>query len=262
MHIDVDPEPFHRLRYVTSGRRKTPIATHLPFHRGWVAAGALRGLAAAVLTADLQGRERGLPRPGRLLGVAVAEELARLAQHRQLPPLDQSAVVVAGDLYDHPDLRKRGGTGAVDAVWRALRQRFRHVVGVAGNHDLFDDRSEHAVLDGDVQELDGLRIGGVSGIIGRPDRPNRSTEAQFGERLQRVLDHHPDLVVTHLGPDDPARGLRGSSAVRELLTCASPSAPLVFGHCHWPMPATTLDGRSLVNVDGRVVVVTERSPEA
>lgn len=69
----------------------------------------------------------------------------------------------------------------------AFGQQFRWVVGVAGNHDTFGapreqaqffrQRPELQLLDGDVVDVDGLRVGGVGGIMGRPDKQGRAPHA-------------------------------------------------------------------------------------
>jgi len=82
---------------------------------------------------------------------------------------------------------------------------------VAGNHDLFPSRRVQSrnirLLDGEITELDTLRIGGVGGIIGDPGRPNRHTEEDFAARLEDGLT----------GPDPVQAGPFGPSAAPRLL---------------------------------------------
>jgi hypothetical protein len=40
--------------------------------------------------------------------------------------------------------------------------------------------------------MDGLRLGGVGGIIGDPCKPRRKTEKRFLELLEGVLRQQPD----------------------------------------------------------------------
>ena len=254
----IEPQPFHEQEYWSSGPRGVPRQLSLPFLRARVARGALKGCGGLLIISDTQGREHGPPEPGRLLGVAVAEELELMAELGMIPALDQLGVVLAGDLYDYPDLRKLGGSGEVGPVWDAFEQRCRWVVGVLGNHDLVEHASAHQILDGDEVTRDGLTIGGVSGIVGRPDKPNRKTDADYMGLLKRVLRRSPELVVLHMGPDHPEKGFVGSESVRQTLAEARRFEGLVaFGHCHWP-EALLSDGHAqLLNVDGRVVLVTE-----
>jgi hypothetical protein len=85
-------------------------------------------------------------------------------------------VLLAGDFYSVPDANKRGGYGDVTPVWQAFGERFAWTAGVAGNHDDVDGavllHGVH-ILDGDVVELEELRIGGVGLICGNPDKCGR-----------------------------------------------------------------------------------------
>lgn len=105
----------------------------------------------------------------------LADGLEVLSELGEVPPLDRVGVILAGDLFARPGLDRRGGSGDVRAVWLALARRCRWVAGVAGNHDLFGPKPSVPdfqvfcqspgvhFLDGDVAELEGLRIGGLSG---------------------------------------------------------------------------------------------------
>lgn len=97
------------------------------------------GIEAVVATSDLQGREGPgtEPKNSRLLGQAVAEEIELLSSLRELPPLANTGVILAGDLYAREGLDRRGGSGDAREVWRGFAERCRWVSGVAGNHDLF-----------------------------------------------------------------------------------------------------------------------------
>ncbi|KFE67217.1 hypothetical protein DB31_8570 [Hyalangium minutum] len=118
----------------------------------------------------------------------------------------------------------RGASGDVRSVWNAFASQFRWVAGVAGNHDTFGTSRERErflqqpglyLMDGEVHEVDGLRLGGVSGIIGRTDKPGRRAEADQLKRIQGVLRQEPEVLVLHEGPDFPPGDLRDNSAIRE-----------------------------------------------
>jgi 3',5'-cyclic-AMP phosphodiesterase len=238
--------------------------------------GSLDGL---VLTADLQGREllpptnrqrragAWRPREGRrLLGEVAAEHLRRLCERGDLPAANRLGVVLAGDFWAEPGCTRRGGLGKVGLVWSAFGGASRWVAGVLGNHDQYEhQRSAHdqgreppagrvALLDGDVVEMDGLRLGGVGGIIGDPCKPRRKSEKRYVELLEGVLRQQPDLVILHEPPEAPEGGCLGKLVVRDCLLRNQPTL-LVCGHCHWPMPLQTLpNGTQVCNIDSRLIV--------
>jgi Icc-related predicted phosphoesterase len=242
----------HQIAFLTSGQSNRPQTNHLPFYRATV-----EGLppedGAVVLISDLQGREQASG--NRLLGEVVAEELALFQSVGELGRI--RLIVIAGDLYDYPDLRKRGGTGPVDSVWHACA-KLAPVVGVMGNHDELnvpDALPDNTlILDGSVVEIAGLRVGGVSGITGDPKRNQRKSDQTYARALQRAVAGCPHLLILHQGPDDPASGQRGDAATRATLE-KSYRGLTVFGHCHWDNPfLITLGNGQAINVDGRVVI--------
>lgn len=229
------------------------------------------GVSALIATADLQGRELIKPRaiePPRLLGevlpMLLTAEILPAIEHLT-GPIDPrlTGVLLAGDFYTVPALDKRGGTGDVSAVWKAFGDRFGWVVGVAGNHDLFEGdkpeprrlaRHQH-YLDGRAVMIAGLRFAGLGGIIGSPHRNHRRTEDDYLATLERLLYLKPGIVITHDGPEGLEPGQRGSSRVRELLDILPPPL-LVRGHAHWDHPFETLaGGTQVLNVDARVAIL-------
>jgi len=233
-------------------------------------------LEGLILTADLQGREWVMPeetgtdpyevlgREGpRLLGEVVAQELARLSTEGILPDAARTGVILAGDFWAEPGSSRRGGLGDVGPVWDAFRRRFRWVAGVLGNHDKIDDHQrgiedsdfggEIHLLDGQVITLDGLTIGGISGIIGKPSKLLRRSEDEYLALLEKVLESRPELVVLHEAPALP--GCKGRPSVRTVLNRCVRTV-LVCGHCYWGMPIQSLAGGTQVcNVDSRVLVL-------
>lgn len=271
---NIEMQPLDRIRHLDAGRGGPAVERDLPVLRGtvnWLP----DGLDALVVASDLQGREPrqlGADGPLRLLGCQVAETLERWCREGRLPPAARVGVVLCGDLYAHPELAKRGTHGDVRDVWRSFAARFRWVVGVAGNHDVFGEhahRSERRplegvarahFLDGAVVDLDGLRIGGVSGVIGKPTRLFRMTEPDYLAAVERVLEAGVDILALHDGPDFPPLGLLGIPKVREVLE-RRPPVLVARGHCYWKEPLVTLEGGSQVlNADSRVVVLTAGIP--
>lgn len=255
--------PFQVLSYMRAAVGGSREWATLPFQTAHAEATTC-DLDAIVCTSDLQGRENP---DGRLLGEAVAAELISLCAEGALPPVERTGVLLAGDLFARPGLDRRGGFGNVESVWEAFGEKFHWVVGVAGNHDNFggrDDRvswpylsegSDVDLLDGRCIDRSGLRIGGLSGIIGPSRKPWRREEANYLEVLKSVADAAPDLLVLHDGPCGDSTDQRGSAAVRRVLD-ECPKTFVVRGHVHWSDPLVELrNGTQVLNVDGRVVVL-------
>jgi Icc-related predicted phosphoesterase len=218
-----------------------------------------QGLDQVLITSDLQGRELMGPR---LLGEALPEWLD---QQGLISDPDRCLALLAGDLYASPDARDRGATGDVREVWAAFARHYRAVAAVLGNHDLvgsegpanFAARIGLTLLDGQVTSLLDLRVGGVSGVVGKLGRPNRRSEPEFLRLVEDVLVEDPDILLLHMGPEGPEPDLRhrGSAALRQSLEQLD-SRPLVaFGHCHWPDPLVESQAGQLLNVDGRAIIL-------
>jgi Icc protein len=247
----LDPAPIAELRYLNARSGGGTEVSRLEVLRAHV--GPLADeLDAIVCTSDLQGMANG-----ELLGVAVAELLLELAERGELPRAARTGIVLAGDLYSVPAANKRGGYGDVATVWQAFASGFPWVVGVAGNHDdvsTVRELGDHVhLLDGETVVVDGLRFGGVGGIIGNPRKPGRRDEGEQLSRISQVLDEACDVLVLHEGPhgdeDQP-----GNAEIRELIDAAElPFA--ICGHAHWADTLATRAAGQTLNVDARVVVL-------
>ena len=252
----IDLNPFFTLPHRTSGSAGVPLHNRLPFYRAY-ATGLPSHVKSLVLTSDLQGREAGSQ--NRLLGVPVAEALSALSREGVIPAPD--AVFLCGDLFDYPDCRKRGGTGPVDEVFQAFSEVTPEVVGVLGNHDQMDHPEalpdNTTLLDGGVvRVLGNLNVGGVSGIVGNPNRNQRRTEDDFLAALESVTDQAPDILLLHQGPTDPERATRRGDPGVALSLETGFQGLTVFGHTRWDWPwLISLGEGQALNVDGRVVVV-------
>ena len=260
--LEIDSEPFHELEYLDAAPRGGTQLRRLPLLRGR-AEGLPAELDALLVTSDLQGRARAGDGSLHLLGEALAAEDAALAELEQVPAPAFTGVLLAGDLFAAPGADRMGATGDVRPVWRAFAGAFRWVTGVAGNHDLFGDRQEHSrftreagvhLLDDASAVLDGLRVAGVGGICGNPNKPNRRAPEQFLAAVRRGLSRKPHLLVLHEGPDGDDPRLRGNPEVRAAL--AGSRTIVICGHVHWDRPLVTLpSGAQLLNVDARVVLL-------
>jgi len=204
-----------------------------------------------IVTADLQGRERQAPH--RLLGEVVAEEL------RGKIDSSRSGVLLAGDFYANERADKLGSSGEVDSVWRAFAEYYRWTIGVLGNHDRLKGSVERAILlDGQTLEKDGLRIGGISGIIGKAGRLLRRDLESYLELLEVILAGNPDIVVLHESPANDRPERRGNPHIAALLARSNPVL-VVCGHCYWPSPLIELkNGTQILNVDSRVCLLRAR----
>ncbi|MGE6757353.1 metallophosphoesterase family protein [Corallococcus interemptor] len=261
--LSVEEKPLHEWWYLNAAPRGGSRPERLPLLCGWV--DALPGdLDAVIALSDLQGMAPHALQDGAvaLLGEVLADELAMMGEAGDLPPASRTGIILAGDLFSNATADERGASGDVRSVWTAFTRNFRWVVGVAGNHDTFGQGLElerffrqpgRELLDGGVVAPDGLSVGGVSYIIGRPDKLNRREQSAQLERLETVLLQEPEVLVLHEGPDAP--GLRGNPVIREAV---EPWHRLlvICGHCHWDVPFVTLpSGTQVLNVDARAVIL-------
>lgn len=263
--VELRKDPMEELICLSASVRGPPETLRLPILRGSVE-GLRSEIAAVVVASDLQAvapvrAAEGASGPA---GGALVELLVDLEAAGTIPSLDTIGVVLAGDLYSDPSANKRGATGDVRDVWRAFAQHFRWVAGVGGNHDAFGktprDRERFGrepgihLLDGNVAELDGIRIGGVSGIIGPPGKPTRRDTGTMMALLHEVIALAPDVLVLHEGPDC-GRGYPGNIDLARVLSDCHDTL-VVCGHVHWPDALQTVQGGpQVVNVTERILLL-------
>lgn len=258
--VELAPQAYWEMPFLNAaaGRSCEPVRERLPFIQG-----KIRGLPARsptlVAMGDLQGRTGMGSDATTLLGCGVAAELPAIQAAAGLPAPLGCVGLLAGDFYCVPNAAKRGGTGDVTEVWRDLRGRFGSMVGVLGNHDLFGEALSPQpppadCLDGKVVEIGGLRIGGVSGIVGSPGRTNRRGPDEFVEVLLGVLAESPHIVVLHAAPqaDD---GAPGEATLAALIKDTGFDGLIVCGHVHWRSRVQRCGQATLLNVDGAVVTL-------
>ena len=258
--------PFHSIPFLNAAPRKKggTVRQQLPFVAGRLL-GLPQSVEALIVTSDLQGVAPLQKTTGKtgLLGLRLVEELQNLAAQGKIPDLSRIGAILAGDLYSAPGGDVRGASGDVREVWEAFSQHFKWVVGVAGNHDHFGTADERdallnrqnlSLLDGSVVERDGIRLGGVSYIIGNPHRNGRRLQTEFLFSLEFILKQRPDVLILHEGPDG-GEGQHGNKLVREKIL-ESPPALVVCGHCHWDDPLAAFGRSQILNSDTWVVVLT------
>lgn len=258
--------PLACIPFLNVSSRREVVRESLPIIKATVD-GLPKGLEAILVTADLQGREVVKGGWGRLLGVALPELCQALVEQHLLPQLDRVGVILGGDFYTREAMDRRGGSGDVRPVWSAFSEHFRWVAGVAGNHDFFGKtpsvpdfkaflrQPKIHFLDRASVSLDGLKIAGLSGVIG--DNTNklfRRPEKAFAKEAASLAAAGPDVLVMHDGPDGDANQ-RGSASVREALEGTMPTL-VIRGHAHWAFPLATLrNGTQVLNVDSRVILL-------
>lgn len=267
--LHLDSNAFHHLPYLQAASRGGTESVTLPFHAGTVDA-LPPGVDALVLTSDLQGVAPSwrLNGAAALLGEVVVDVLEDLAEDGSLPPLDHCGAVLAGDLYSSIDGRKRGASGDVRSVWERFAESFRWVAGIAGNHDRFGTNKEQQrlsqrhnihLLDGASVHVDGLHVAGVGQVIApehKLHKGGRRVEVEQLALLHEATSSEADLLVVHEGPRGVDAGQRGNAAITSLLE-AQPVPLIVCGHVHWDRPLSSYAGGQILNVDARLVVLTE-----
>jgi len=256
--VSIDETLIREIHYLNaSSRHAGTDVESLPVSRGALAAPLGDELDALIVCSDLQGVVPGPLGRSELLGVQVAAVLEELAVDQVIPPAARTGVILGGDLYCVPAANKRGGYGDVADVWVAFAERFAWVAGVAGNHDDVSGVARLGpkvhLLDGWVATPDGLRIGGVGGIIGNPRKPGRRSEDDQLRALDRTIREGVDILVLHEGPRGGDRQ-QGNAAIRAAIEAGAVGLT-ICGHEHWRSPLASHARGQILNVDARVVVL-------
>ncbi len=245
----------HAESYLASAPRGLTKQKILQVNR-MTSTGIPSALAGLLCTADLQGRDLS---SGRLVGETLADALVDQI------PTSEFGVLLAGDFYASEGADRMGATGDVRSVWRRFAQKFRWVMGVAGNHDLFGTASEQAafareskiyLLDGHLVELDGLRVAGLSGIIGKQGRRWRRSPEVYLQEVRNLLAQKPDILILHEAPAGLDSDQRGNAEIAACLAENSHQMVVLCGHCYWPRPLSRAGGAvQILNVDSRALLL-------
>jgi hypothetical protein len=262
--VTLQRDAYHEIPFLNAapGNRGIAVRERLPFLRATVS-GLPAGAPLLVAAADLQGRMKEGGTADSLLGCAVADGLPKIQAAAGLPAPETMIGLLAGDFYAEPNATKRGGIGDVNEVWLRMRSKFMAIAGVLGNHDLFGasscaSRLPDDFVDGAVRELAGLRIGGVSGIIGDPARPNRRSADEYAEMLLRVLDQRPDILLLHAAPHIVS-GSAGEALIAEWIQATDFDGLVVCGHIRWRERVHRCGRAAVLNVNGAVVTLVPSS---
>lgn len=281
LNIEISPHPIHRVGLWVPVSKSRLERDAVEIYGG---TGVFRGecpFEGLILTADLQGmvlkdpttrawntdaypkitlaefyrmEQEGLVESVPV-GLVLPEILAEIVRDMGMRP-ERVAVLLCGDLYGSVE---RGATGDVTSVWAAFEEVFPRVVGILGNHDLLPEFAPFEVLDGHEVSLGELRIGGVSGVIGNPRKPNRKSPEDYRQSLHRVLRHPPDLLLLHESPRIEGVNLPGRADLAEWLSQTSIGTLICSGHVPWDTLTADLPPHQVLNVDQRVVILRIRS---
>ena len=197
------------------------------------------------------------------LGIDVFRNLLPiLAIEKVIPNLAESACLIAGDMYASTTDFRMGLSGPIDEIVSlACESDFQSVSLVLGNHDLLSEHSENLLknsrstklLDGDCRYLDNSTIGGISGIMGNPRKPNRNDEKMFVRKLEKVMKKSADILLLHEGPQISAEQI-GNEFIRAQLLGLQ-NKLIISGHAHWHNPVAMLGNNLVINTDARIVVL-------
>lgn len=234
----------------------------LPIYLGSIKDFKIDGIDYIIIASDLQGNviENGEPK---LLG-EVLPEFLKLLFEVEFTKVNRKKIVVllCGDLYARID--KRGGHGDVKNVWREFNKYFGFVAGVAGNHDDFGDSQDFEdfnreegiyYLDNQIKKVAGLKIGGISGIIGRPDKPFRNEETKHLKELKQLLLKQPDFILLHEGPNNKSPELTGNNDIRLIIEHSQRNI-ICCGHNHWKRSLIEKEnGTQIINADSKCIIL-------
>ncbi len=234
----------------------------LPIYKGYIQGLKTDDLDYLIIASDLQGHVFN-GNSYDLLG-AVLPKFLKLLFELEFPEVDhlRIGVFLYGDM--HARLDKRGGAGDVKNVWRSFNEHFGFVAGVAGNHDEFGDaatfesfKQEPGIhyLNEEIKELGGIKIGGISGIIGRPSKNFRNEERKHLKALEKILRKQPHFLLLHEGPNDFDLKLRGNLKIREVIELGKETV-ICCGHTHWKHTLVEKNnGTKVINADSKCIIL-------
>ncbi len=249
---------------VGGGRTRNVFRPSLPIYLAEVDE-LPEGLDALVVTSDLQGNlrtENGIRLLGEMLPAFLSDFINKECEG--IAP-EFTGVLLCGDMY--ATLLKRGGLGDVRNVWYEFRKYFRWVSGVAGNHDDYGGfqglmefklkEQDIYFLEKDDVEIDELKLGGVSGIIGDKKKPFRVPEEKFLDAVLNRMIKKPDMILLHEGPSFEEEELIGNPEIRGVLEMGKTPTLVCSGHCHWKKHLVELkNGTQVLNADAKVFILT------
>jgi len=270
MKIEInDSEPIEKFSYkvVAQGGRdangnRVINENDLPIYLGSIWNSNIKYIEYLIILSDLQGNVLQNDEP-KLLG-EVLPDFLQLLFEVEFPEVDRKKVGVflCGDLFARLD--KRGGLGDVKKVWREFNKNFGFVVGVAGNHDDFGKPEEFKkftreegihFLHNQIKRIGTLKIGGISGIIGRPDKPFRNEESKHLKELKKLLLKQPNFILLHEGPNNINPQLQGNDKIRIVIENSQKNY-IICGHNHWGLSVIEKEnGTQIINADSKCIIL-------
>lgn len=264
--LNINHHPIEYIEYLTIPHGAlTAQKFQLPIYLGEIE-GLAKNIDSIVVTSDLQGVCRFEYISNLLLGEVLAESLP-LIYEMYIPQLslNKSWAFLCGDLY--ANLEKRGSSGNPIQVWQAFAKYFDQVIGIAGNHDDFaDDLIELKLmenvhfLENDLLKLNGIKVAGLSGIIGRTDKNFRLEEPFYLSAFEKLLKQQPDIILTHLSPHFEEYGFLGELQLTKILEKYAENL-LCCGHSHWDTSqvATLRNNTQILNADSKVFILINKN---
>ncbi|MFC2131594.1 metallophosphoesterase [Bacteroidota bacterium] len=254
----INSEPISEIPYysLSTGRKVERCLLHV-FEAE--ATGLPDEIDTLICTSDLQGTlSRNSTKLKDLLGIYVAKELASFFDTTNYSAKSKTGVLLAGDFFCQPDLAGRGGYGFVDEVWYAFSSKFRWVAGVAGNHDNFrqsfysNPKPNIFYLNNNFQDVDNIKIGGLSGIIGdSKKRPNRYSEEDYIMQLRNLTNNSLDILILH-------QHLDMIDFNKVVISQRYETSPKLIIHGHKPTTQNFYElpnGTQIVNVHEKVMII-------
>ena len=264
---DSDPIETFAYKVVAQGGRdeygnRVLQEENLPIYLGSIKGAKTDDIDYLIIASDLQGNVIDNDEP-KLLG-EVLPAFLKLLFEIEFTEVNSNkiGVFLCGDLFARLD--KRGGLGDVKNVWRAFNKHFGFVVGVAGNHDHFGDSQEFEnfqqeagiyYLHNEIKKVANLKVGGISGIIGRPDKPFRNEETRHLTELKKLLLKQPDFILLHEGPNNMTPKLQGNDKIRAIIERSQKNI-ICCGHNHWEQTLVEKEnGTQIINADAKCIIL-------
>lgn len=263
LHItEIEKEPIEKISFLTIPQNSLdPSEYSLPIYKGKIK-GLPENINGIVVTSDLQGvviqNDENI-----LLGEILADNL-KLIFEIYFPKININRTIafLCGDLY--ADLIKRGQSGSPTKVWEKFASVFGQTIGITGNHDKFNNIEDlykiknAKLLVNEIFEIEGLKIAGLSGIIGRPDKNFRLQETNYLKSLSNLLSKKPNILLTHLSPQISDENLQGDENITKILENGN-TTTLFCGHSHWEYNKAfdMKNETQILNADKKVFILTK-----
>lgn len=161
--------------------------------------------------------------------------------------LKDANVILAGDMSGEA-LAKKGSDGDALPLYRFILSRAKRLYFVQGNHDIFSPEQE------ELKNKDGTfcclhdkvvltpfgKIGGINGIVGKPNRGKHVySKKEYNSYLQKLRQAKVDILVTHEPITDKIARVH------------------LYGHHHEPLVLDSgFVNQHRINLDARVIVLS------